>query len=327
MYISQLLHEAVKHRYLHIDVDVNQGDTSKERVVDNFIPLALSGISGSGISDAYHGINDDTINRAIRMDNSIVISELNHMITGGVVKLKTVPDIVYNVLGYTQEQVKESLEAIKSKNIDLILVGYGGFNINAVHIWAKLIEDLNVEPIFTSLNVYENDLLKFSNTLRIMKDTTSIQCAVGQNIPKVLLGLKDFARLAGDNAQYHIEYLTREKSIELAISVPNPVFYGAPDFTTRDVLKDCPFIFAGHSGDNSILYSRPVVDGSITTETYGNINLNTFFINVIKASVESLMILAKDTPLESDTLLLQYSCTNDKAVTDKLNLGQGVQNG
>lgn len=323
--IRDLMTEAVKHRYLHTGVDTSTcADSSKHRVVDNFIPLAFT--NTGNINDTYGAVSDSNIQRATSWDNAVVISELNYMLMGGKVRLKTVPEVVYDILGYTPEQIKEALETIKSKKLDVVLVGYGGFNINATHVWTKITQDLNVETPFASLTVFESDVLKFSNTLRLIKDSTAVQCAVGQNIPKVLLGLKDFEVLAGRNASYQIQYLTTPIAEQLVKDLPNIVFYGAPDFTTRDVLKEHNFIFAGHSGDSSVLYSRPIVDGSITTETYGTIDLNTFFINVIKASTESLLVLAKGDKLERDTLLLNYSCRDDKAVTAKLNLGE-VQNG
>jgi hypothetical protein len=102
----------------------------------------------------------------------------------------------------------------------------------------------------------------------------------------------------------HQYYLTEDHIGDIGDDV---FFFGAPDFETRDMLNKYNFIFGGHSGDSVAFVYKPVVDSDLTSESYGTINLASFYLNMMKATEELIYVLADDRKLEKDEILFKFN--------------------
>lgn len=75
---------------------------------------------------------------------------------------------------------------------------------------------------------------------------------------------------------------------------PNVVLYGAPDIESRSTLsKIGNFISGTHSGNSCSLWLNPHQDSSMQVETYGSIQLSSFFMNQLSMAIELLKFLSE----------------------------------
>lgn len=209
-------------------------------------------------------------------------------------------------------QLHELLVKVKAKKHHISLIGYGGMGINLIHFISLLCEQADIKHIFRSLKIYEADNLSFSNTFRIYKDITHYPSSIRANNK---LELFDEYNLSKD-----IKLIKKRfSSSELA---SNELYIGAPDFATRDILCDYNFIFIGHQNDNVMLISKPIVNDALTIESYGSINLATFFLNLIAVTLELLkqiVELDNSATLPSNRILYNYSILEDSKRLEHLN--------
>jgi hypothetical protein len=138
--------------------------------------------------------------------------------------------------------------------------------------------------------------------IRFYKDMFKYTARFGETIYK--LQLLDEENLAKNVTLHKYRFEKKEKE---AIDTPKMVYFGAPDFETRKILEGENFLFAGHQGDKVILVKSPVVDDVITRETYGTINLASFFINMLVVTDAIIDSLANDfAEKDDDTILFEY---------------------
>ncbi len=97
--------------------------------------------------------------------------------------------------------------------------------------------------------------------------------------------------------------LTIEEKSELASSnvyikkpIDNMVYYGAPDLETRRQFTDSGwnFISATHGDNDCSLRLKPMIDQNLQTESYGMIQLTSFFFNQLAMTIGLLEFLSKD---------------------------------
>lgn len=76
----------------------------------------------------------------------------------------------------------------------------------------------------------------------------------------------------------------------------NMVYYGAPDLETRRQFTDSGwnFISATHGDNDCSLRLKPMIDQNLQTESYGMIQLNSFFFNQLAMTIGLLKFLADD---------------------------------
>jgi len=213
--------------------------------------------------------------------------------------------------------VEANLTHIK-KNIDLKVysIGYGGFSINVIHFMKLLSEQVGVLKWMDSLVIHEPDYISLTNMFRIYKDIAAKpydQSFCQNRMKKIQLIDDDFliARRHGLRFYYfkehdlnEIEKLRKDTSFK-----DEKVFiFGAPDFDTRKILEDAPFIFTGHAGNEIEFYSRPIIDSDLTRESYGMIELDYFFVNLLKAAEKMIDIFANVDPkkLPKDVSLWKF---------------------
>lgn len=201
------------------------------------------------------------------------------------------------------DDISHNINLIKDKNIDLISIGYGGFSINVIHFMYLIGKDLGQQEWLNSLTIYENDNISLTNSFRIYKDMSQFLQTTPEPTGKLDL-LGDDTRIAKEIIKKPVRFNNQRN-----VRNSNSIFFGAPDFVTRKKLENSPFIFTGHSGNEVEFYSRPIVDSDLTRETYGKIDIDYFFINILKSAEKLIEILATTNvnSFPADTKLFQYN--------------------
>lgn len=100
------------------------------------------------------------------------------------------------------------------------------------------------------------------------------------------------------------------RKFETQVASPNKVIYGAPGLRTREELsKYGHFISATHSDAGCRLDLNPAQDLNLQVESYGVIQLSSFFMNQLRMAIGLLETLASDDLdlMEKDKELLAYS--------------------
>lgn len=206
------------------------------------------------------------------------------------------------------DHIAANFDKIKARETTLITVGYGGMTINVLHFMSKLAALTGKTNIFKTLAIHEEDTLTLANAFRIYKDLSKI----GTN-PEIKPKLSLFTEhnLAGSVAlrdSYLRESYKEGLLDRMKTTGKHVVLWGAPDFKTRKWLSDMPFYFLGHGGNDVSIYVRPHIDESLSVETYGTINLNTLFPNLLTVTLAFIEALANDTQAEAgdNSLIFEY---------------------
>lgn len=217
-------------------------------------------------------------------------------------------NVMLRIAGVDMSKLKVAMRKLKEKELTFVSVGYGGLSINVLHFLSLLAYRVNVDDVFKKLHIYEEDNISFTNIMRIYKDLTHFQCSFGDRLNK--LHIFEDENLA-EKVMLHKYYLKEEFIGDVGDDV---VFFGAPDFETRDMLQKYNFIFGGHSGNNVAFVYKPKVDSDLTIESYGTINLGVFFLNMLKAA-EHLVYTLLDDYRKEDEVIFEFNAK--KMIEDK----------
>jgi len=240
------------------------------------------------------------------------------------------------MLGYKKQDIKTLLDTVKTKKIDIALLGLGGTGMNFFHWAEELCHFVNTVNIFKSVVVFDYDKVDLTNLFRFPRvinplssyQSTDLGMYKIQMIPnKTVLADrldKSTSRItAGSLGRVQTKTyddgkatLLPEPIYTLNSNYTNTVFYGAPDIATREMIlnyKNLKFVSATHGNDDCQLYIRPEQDGSIQIESYGMINLSVFFMNQLKMTIGFLELLASDTDLAHTQPIMEYSFAKEYA--------------
>lgn len=189
------------------------------------------------------------------------------------------------------------LNTLADSQKDIVIIGYGGMMINLIYIWNYMSRYIN-RPIFKTVSVFEDDNLSYSNLWRLLKSPTKFRLPYYvKSINKTLL-LDD--KYFASTVNVYTRRFTGSDVVDGAI------YIGAPDFETREVLSNHNFLSILHADNDITIVSKPVVDSSITSETYGLIDVNVLFPNIYMASVKTLDVINKN-EYPTDAVLWTYS--------------------
>ncbi len=285
--IDNHIKENIRHRYF-VDSGFDYDKRGKS-IVDKFFPSFF--------------VYDHNISK-----NAAFISKFLSIYTGN----KHIPFKELLKCFIDDTKLLELLIKVKSKKHRITLVGYGGMGINLIHFLSLMCDQVDIKYIFRSLKIYEGDNLSFSNTFRIYKDITRYPSTIS---PHNKLNLFNEYNLSKEIR------LVKQRFGEDNLA-DGELYIGAPDFTTRDILQKHNFIFMGHKDDSVVLVSRPLVNDALTIESYGSINLATFFLNLIAATLQLLQYLGtrdNNETLPENTLVYRYSILDDLALQERLN--------
>ena len=273
--MKSLLIDSVKHRYQWTD-EPSLG------FWDNTIPKSF-------------------IDESSMTEKRFISPNLQQMFGGSTIPFKQFVDLQKIDLN----DIKEELEKVRDRNLNLLTIGYGGVAINVLHFIAQFAVITGVHYPFSRLVVWEEDNLSLLNVLRLYKPIAAVPCARGEQNKMTLLDSGPELFLA-ERIHKNYEFLTDDMPyikndgsattvLEEISTKEGVVMFGAPDFTARKLLQTNstpPFLFVGHGDDTVDIYRKPEVDSTLTVESYGTINLSSFFVNMLHASVALIDILA-----------------------------------
>jgi hypothetical protein len=218
------------------------------------------------------------------------------------------------MLGFKKQDIKVILNAAKSKDINLVLIGLGGTGMNFMHWATELCNYANTINIFNSIQIFEDDKLDITNIPRFPQNISNRSFSEDHDLQKINL-IDDVSILSKTKIR---KFNTRfNKSLQCRyLRYDNHVFYGAPDIETRELfssesLKDKIFISGTHGNDDCQLYIRPVQNSDLQVESYGMINLSVFFMNQIKLTIEFLKLLGSNEDLLESRLIMEYSFSKE----------------
>lgn len=325
------LEESIRHRYFFpTSVGITNYIDQRNLVVDTILPQTMfqSNLNLERTLRAFK------ISQNINVKTAYAISPLTAAAFG--CKQINIEHLV-RILGYTKDSIKTMLNKVKEREYNLVLVGAGGTGNNTT-IWLSQFADMcNMPYVFNKIRVFEKESAEIHNLLRFPKDPYSItiDSAIFANNSETLdknkcniiaQELRNLSKevptcyenyIANDNTNnaypVSIFSITSEtepilndkgETIDFATVTkikprPNTIFYGAPDITTRQNLSNIGnFISATHSSNNCSIYINPEQDAMIQVESYGMIQLSTFFMNQIRMAIGLLEILSADNAVE-----------------------------
>ena len=247
-------------------------------VLDSFLPF---------LSCSY--VPDNSVN------NTHAISPLTVDLTGA----KQIPltAILTKILKQDLSALHNTLLAIKRAKLTVIFAGTGGTGINTICWLSSICDHFGITNLFQSIHVYESDYVDFSNIFRFPLPLSTYTNKSDAKLPKVDL-IKSRITTLSSVVFYHNKFLTQLSDIPATLRdgatlKPSCVIYGAPSIYNRNFLSSLgAFVSATHANNTASLYINPVSDDILQVETYGLIQLNSFFINQISMALGFLDILA-----------------------------------
>ena len=191
-----------------------------------------------------------------------------------------------DLTGLNVDRINRNIRRIRERGLDVIFIGYGGMSINMLHFMESIKKYQTGNSLFSSLTIYEPDKLSLTNMFRVYKDCSKINGSIEQSEYKTKLFTE---RGIADRVNIVNNYFTEEDANNWN---SNTIFIGAPDFGTREILKNRRFFFVGH-GDNEISITyQPSTEHDMTIETYGKIDVRILWSNLLSATEAMFEILA-----------------------------------
>jgi len=230
--------------------------------------------------------------------------------------VKKVPtDQLLRVLGYTLKDIKQLLTEVKRKKLNFVFLGAGGTGMNTAYWLSELTKLTSTYKIFSKVAVFEKESVEYSNMLRFPLDSSAYNIPRG-NLNKIQLITPLLKNLGSRTLEIHEQYLPAKKYISSEIVkrhptehvVDNTVLYGAPGIEYRDELaKIGPLICATHANTSCSIWLNPKQNMDLQIETYGIIQLGSFFMNQLQMTIELLKLLASDQDLhEADKHIMDF---------------------
>jgi len=321
--IAEIIADKIKVRYAEI-TERTMG--SANMVVDSFYPTYVR-------ESLIMGTRKHTLGQKCSAISPFIANEL------GV--FQTPFEDIIKMLGYKKADLKKMLETVKAKKIDLVLVGLGGTGMNFMHWATEVCNYTNTVALFDRIKIYDKDMIDLTNIFRfpqILNPSGSYsQGAYRNSVEKInclpantILCRKpidtSYEFLNVRSLSFYVErstavlntaenYNDNEKLLSenkrsMFSSLKNKVYYGAPDIESREAfygIEDIKFISGTHGDDSCQLYIKPPQNSSIQIESYGMINLSVFFMNQVKLTLSFLELLASNTDLTQEKLVLDYS--------------------
>lgn len=274
-------------------------------VVDSFLPfMAITGklpFSTNSIQEISESI------RAISPVTAELLGCLQLPITA-----------LLSELSYTIPNIEHLLNAVKRKQFTINFAGVGGTGINTIYWLHTLTQLCSVENLFKEIHIFEKDCIDFSNIFRFPLPLSCYTSVSDTEMKKADL-IYPYARTLSSVVHKHDKFLETIKDIPSIQLVNNKlkskvVTYGAPSIANRNFLSSLGnFISATHANNTASLWLNPTSDDNLQIETYGLIQLNSFFMNQLSMAIEFLRILATPGTLElQDSLWTDMTFLNGR---------------
>lgn len=289
-------------RYYRPDIIENSIYHGAKTVMDTFVPfLAINSVS-------------DQTGFSVNSQNMVAISPL----TADFLNIPRIPlsTLLTKVLSHDLDYIKNLLLSIKQLNLTVVFAGTGGTGINTICWLSELCSYFGISDLFYDVHVFEKDFVDFSNIFRFPLPLSMFTSITSPTLHKTELVKRQLKTLS-NCVYFHdrfIETLDDLPTILLngTIAADNVVFYGAPSITNRNFLSSLgSFISATHANNTASLYINPIADDSLQVETYGLIQLNSFFINQISMAIGFLEILSTNQYKNQDFHYADYTFIAD----------------
>lgn len=273
-------------------------------VIDSFLPFFSIG--------TYCPISRGNLPPDGWSGNARAISPL----TADLVQCKQIPlSEIVELLGYSLEVIKSLLLTVKANKYTINFAGVGGTGINTIVWLSELCKLTNVKNLFNIIHIFEKDSIDFSNIFRFPIPLSRYTCKTAPKLSKIEL-IEPYTDTLSSIVYTHDTFLETITDIPLYQLdndklKPNAVTYGAPSIANRNFLSSVGnFISATHANNTASLWINPIADDNLQIETYGLIQLNSFFVNQIHMAISLLEILSSP-----DNLSLQDTLWSDMTFT------------
>ena len=206
------------------------------------------------------------------------------------------------LIGIDEKRLQNNLSRMASKPLDIVFIGYGGMSINVLS-FMRMMSHIHYDmQIMKQLVVYEPDKLSLTNLFRVYKDCSKLEGDVKNPISKLQLFTEK--RLA-NHSNFAEVYFTQKTLDDWD---DDTIFIGAPDFATRELLKNRRFLFVGHSDNEVSITYQPATEHDMTIETYGKIDVRILWTNLLMATDALVSILANNNfDIPPNTELFEYN--------------------
>lgn len=205
--------------------------------------------------------------------------------------------------GYNSKTLKQLLTAVKRKHLNFVMLGLGGTGSNTIYWLYQMAQHCNIINLFESIYLFEAEQMEISNTIRFSyplsdyyknsysADKLNMAIPYAEKLSNKVVTSEDY--LTKDNIEFYRGIIRNRKTTE------GTVLYGAPSMEYRNFFSELGnFISATHSDNECSLWLNPITDDEMVVETYGLIQLNSFFMNQIKLVLGLLELLASDQDLQ-----------------------------
>ena len=289
-------------RYYRPDVIDNSIYNGTKTVMDTFVPfLAINSVS-------------DQNGFSVNSQNLVAISPL----TADLLNIPRIPlsTLLTKVLSHDLDYLKNLLLSIKQLNLTVVFAGTGGTGINTICWLSELCSFFGISDLFYDIHVFEKDFVDFSNIFRFPLPLSMFTSITSPTLHKTELVKRQLKTLS-TCVYFHDRFIETLDDIPSTllngtVAADNVVFYGAPSITNRNFLSSLgSFISATHANNTASLYINPIADDSLQVETYGLIQLNSFFINQISMAIGFLEILSTNQYKNQDFHYADYTFIAD----------------
>ena len=292
---------------------ISDGYSSYGKIVmDTFLPFLA-------INDTD---NDSDSTRIITNPNGyIAISPF----TASLLNIEQIPiqSILKDVLNFDLTHIETLLKTVKKAKLKVIFAGVGGTGTNTIYWLNEICKFFDITNIFDEIYVYEKDNVDFSNIFRFPISPKVYESINAAELPKIAL-VDRYLRTLSKYIVYKEQYLESHADVptilldENSQTKPDVIVYGAPSISNRNFLSSLgSFISATHANNTASLYINPKADVSLQVETYGLIQLNSFFINQVRMAIGFLEILSEKAYRQEDLLWSDYTFAPENSQATK----------
>ena len=292
---------------------INDGNSTYGRIVmDTFLPfLAINDVSS----------NSDNNTIILNPNRYIAISPFTASLLN--IEQMSIQSILKDVLNFDLTHIETLLRTVKKAKLKIIFAGVGGTGTNTIYWLNEICKFFDITNIFDEIYVYEKDNVDFSNIFRFPISPKVYESINAAELPKIAL-VDRYLRTLSNYIVYKEQYLESHADVptilldENSQTKPDVIVYGAPSISNRNFLSSLgSFISATHANNTASLYINPKADDSLQVETYGLIQLNSFFINQIRMAIGFLEILSEKAYRQEDLLWSDYTFAPENSQTTK----------
>ena len=282
-------------------------------IVDSYLPFTAC------ISEAIPVYNSTTL-AASKRQQFLAISPLTADLLG--FKRLHLNDILVDILEISLDEIYEILLKVKRRKLTINFAGTGGTGINTIYWLYELTKLCGIENLFKEINLFETDCIDLSNIFRFplpLSTYTQTSMPASKKVNLITPYAQDLCKVLYCYDNY-LTCIDDFPSVQLTPELkakPGIITYGAPSVANRNFLSSVgQFISGTHANNTASLYINPVADETLQVETYGLIQLNSFFINQIRMAIGFLELLAEERESDQDTLYQDYTFTPGKIIGD-----------